>query len=272
MALFGSGISQLVGVAGSLYLENAKLVENYGSVGAAIKAVLTPTTLFAGSLVGTVAAGIAMAKWATDSTVALSNLANQTGTTLTEMQGLEKLGSIKGLNTEEFEKGMSQFGSLTQQAANNMGQLNTLFLSNGKSASTLAQNVGTFANLMASATSDAQRYAILTEEGLPASAQWVAVWKQGGDAIKQATDEAAKFGTTADQSMVGKARAAQERWNGFWESFFSGAKRATLALADLATSSPTMTVQELNAQRDRHVAKPMGQSYGPFEMAGPPEP
>lgn len=221
-----------------LVQQGTQIADIFGSsrtatVGGAIKQVtsgiasfLSPMRLLAGgvALAGT-AAYVAYGQWKSFA-LALDDTAKQAGVTSGEMAKLQASASFKGIDSEEFTKGITSFSQQVYLAKQNAGGLLDVFRANGQQVGTFTGSLEKAADLIQRAGSDQQRLVLLQQMGLPANMQWVRLMSQGADGIRRAKEEAANFGTAANDDMVRKAREFDEAWNKAWTNFGLGWKNA----------------------------------------------
>ncbi len=69
---------------------------------------------------------------------------------------------------------------------------------------------------------------VLQQAGLPATQQWVNLLSQGSAGLQDAVNQAAKFGSAADEQMIARARQFDESWNKSWTNFTTQAKDAVI--------------------------------------------
>jgi hypothetical protein len=255
--------------AAALYIENAHLFEGIGSTESALGRLLTPTNLAIGAFAGLAVGAGMLVESAIKSQVALGDLADRTQTTVSAIHALQSAASFKGIDTDEFTKGMEKFGELSAEARENMGSMAELFRANGVAAGSFGQNISTAADLIKNTNSEAQKYAIIQQLGLPPTHQWVTLLSQGSAGIAAATAEAQKFGSVADDALIAKARAADENWNRFWTNFKSGAQNATLSTIDLVSSLSDKLNATLHALTGVSGAAVLGAAYR-GELLGSP--
>lgn len=211
-----------------------------GTAGGAIKqiasgiaSVITPMRLLAG---GTALAGaaayVAYGQWKAFA-LALDDTAKQAGTTSGEMAKLQAAASFKGIDNEEFTKGITSFSQQVYLAKQNAGGLLDVFRANGQQVGTFTGSLEKAADLIQRASSDQQRLVLLQQMGLPANMQWVRYMDQGAEGIRRAKEQAAAFGTAANDEMVQKAREFDEAWNKAWTNFGLGWKNAFVGAAGM---------------------------------------
>jgi hypothetical protein len=226
LAVFGGSMGQVAGTAGLLYTENAHLIEGFGGFKSVISGILTPGNI----LVGVLAAIATGAALTVDSIIkegaAFSDLADKTDSTSQSLQQISK--SATGLSTTDFTTGLQQFATLSVQAKDNIGSLAGLLHANGDAAGTMVDDLAQVADLVKNATSDAQKYNILTEAGLPATQQWVQWLSQGGAAIKAAATAISPV-NLAQQQLIDTAKQFDQEWTDSWKSFKADAQDAALS-------------------------------------------
>jgi hypothetical protein len=199
-------------------------------LGGSVAGMLTPTRLLGASLVGLGVGGYAAFQSWKNFALTLDDVAKQAGETSSKMAQLQAVASFKGIDAEEFAKGVGTFSQQIYLAKQNMGGLVEVLRANGVSAAGNFTTIfGKAADLIKNASGEQQRLVLLQQMGLPATMDWVRLMSQGSDGIKKASDEAAKFGGVANDEMVKKAREADQEWNKFWTNFSQGAKQATVS-------------------------------------------
>lgn len=196
----------------------------------AVTGFLTPMRLLGGvtALAG-VAAYVAYGQWKSFA-LALDDTAKQAGVTSGEMAKLQASASFKGINNEEFTKGITSFSQQVYLAKQNAGGLLDVFRANGQQVGTFTGSLEKAADLIQRASSDQQRLVLLQQMGLPANMQWVHLMSQGADGIRRAKEEAANFGSAANDQMVMKAREFDEAWNKAWTNFSTQARGSVVTV------------------------------------------
>jgi len=191
--------------------------------------LISPTTLVVGGLAA-VAAGSYMAISAMAATgKQFDDTARSAGTTISQLRDLAMAASFKGIQTPDFLKAMDRFASNVYEAQHNMGGLADVFRANNTSAKDFNDYLAKAADLIRNASSDQQRLQILQQMGLPATMDWVRFLSQGSAGIREAAAEAAKFGATADEAMIAKARQFDEAWSKAIQSWSTGFKSGFLS-------------------------------------------
>lgn len=201
-----------------------------GTVGGAFKQLVNyigPVNLLAGGVVALAAGGVAAVNSVAQLGKQFDDTAKKAGTTLGYVRDLAVAASFKGIDNNEFLKGIDRFGASVYDAKNGMGGLAEVFRANGKSASDFAGYLEKAADLIKNAKSDQQRLALLQEMGLPATMEWVRFLSQGAEGIRQATVEAAKLDPQFAE-LVAKSRKFDEAWNTSWANFKRGAQNAVI--------------------------------------------
>lgn len=208
-----------------------------GTVGGAIKQVasgianfLTPMRLLAGGVaLAGAAAYVAYGQWKSFA-LALDDTAKQAGVTTGEMSKLQAAASFKGIDSEEFTKGITSFSQQVYLAKQNAGGLLDVFRANGQQVGTFTGSLEKAADLIQRAGSDQKRLVLLQQMGLPANMQWVRLMSQGAEGIRRAKEEAANFGSAANDEMVRKAREFDEAWNKAWTNFSQQARSSVVTV------------------------------------------
>jgi hypothetical protein len=226
LALLGPQFGQTAGMAALLYIDNAHLVGGFSGLRSAISGLLTPTNLLIGSFVAIAAGSLIAYNAIKAQELAMGELSERTESTVQSLHGLESVAAFKGIDTADFLKGMTQFSDLTAQAKDNMGSLADLFRANNVQAGSFTQNLYKAADLIANARTEAQKYQLLQQMGLPVTREWVQYLSQGSVGIQDAARAAAQFGGAADEQLIKRAREFDEAWNTGWKNFTTGAKAA----------------------------------------------
>lgn len=184
-----------------------------GGFGRQVAGVLTPARLLAGGVVGIGAAFAYTLVNITQTAKAFDDVSRSIGTTTGQLHSLQQAASFKGIGQDDFLKTMQQFGGAVYEAQHNMGGLADVMRANGKSAKDFNGYLEQAADLIKNAASDQARLQLLQQMGLPATMDWVRFLSQGKDGIRKATEEAAKFNSSAEGQLIASARKFDEAWN-----------------------------------------------------------
>lgn len=241
------GVSLVSGQSPFMVLaqQGTQIADIFGSsgtatVGGAIKQVtsgianfITPMRVLGGvtALAGA-AAYVAYGQWKSFA-LALDDTAKQAGVTTGEMAKLQASASFKGIDSEEFTKGITSFSQQVYLAKQNAGGLLDVFRANGVQVGTFTGSLEKAADLIQRAGSDQQRLVLLQQMGLPANMHWVRYMDQGAEGLRRAKEQAAAFGTAANDNMVTKAREFDEAWNKAWTNFGLGWKSAFVGAGNM---------------------------------------
>jgi hypothetical protein len=236
LALLSPGLGGTAAALAAIYIENSHVAEGFSGLRAAIGELITPQNLLIGGIVALVAGGALALKWVADQEVAFANLADRTGTAATALHSLESAAAFKGINADDFSKSMEKFSELTAQAQDHMGGLAEVFRANSVAAGTLEENFSKAADLIKNAKDSASQYAIIQQMGLPPTAAWVELLRQGSVGIASARAEASALGGELDASLVQRAKDFSEAWNKSWSNFTNDAKKAVLGTYGLFES------------------------------------
>ena len=192
----------------------------------AVTGFLTPMRLLGGvtALAG-VAAYVAYGQWKSFA-LALDDTAKQAGVTSGEMAKLQASASFKGINNEEFTKGITSFSQQVYLAKQNAGGLLGVFRANGQQVGTFTGSLEKAADLIQRAGDDQQRLVLLQQMGLPANMKWVGLLEQGSAGLARLKGQTTEFGSAANDQMVMKAREFDDAWNKAWTNFGLGWKGA----------------------------------------------
>lgn len=223
-----------------------------GTVGGALKQVgsgilsfLTPVRALGLGITAVGVAGYYMSQSLKSDLLVLDDMSKAAGTTINNMRALQTAAAVKGINTEDFAKGMTSFASATYLAKNNMGGLADVFAVNNVRAKSFDDAMEKAADLIKNASSDQQRLQLLQQMGLPATMEWVRLLSGGSEAIKKARDEAVNFNSTAEGQLVASARKFDEAWNSattkIGQYFKSWMLDALTGLANLTSKAAVFT-------------------------------
>lgn len=193
-------------------------------VGSGIASFLTPVRALS---LGVAAAGATAyafySNWHT-ATLQLDDTAHSIGVTTSQLSKLQAASSFKGINAEDFTKGITSFAQGVYDAKNNLGSLAEVFQANNMRAGDFNTSLGKAADLIKNARNDQQRLVLLQQMGLPATMQWVRLLSGGADGLKKAQEAAAEF--SANDNLVASARRFDEAWNRGWTNFGLNARSA----------------------------------------------
>jgi hypothetical protein len=203
----------------------------FKSAAGSLLGLLSPTALVITGLAAVGAAGYLAISSVANMAKQFDDTSRAIGITSDKLHGLEQAAAFKGIDTADFLKAMEKLGASVYDAQHGMGELATTFRANNVHAKDFNDYLGKAADLIKNASSDQQRLQILQSMGLPATMQWVRYLSQGSEGIKKATEEAIKFGNSAEGQMVAKARAFDEAWDTGWKKFKSGAQSAIVDIA-----------------------------------------
>lgn len=199
-------------------------------IGSGIAGIITPMRLLAGaSALAGGAAYIAYSSWKTFA-LGLDDAAKQAGVLSSEMAKLQAAASFKGIASEDFTKGITNFSQQVYLSKTNAGGLLEVFRANGVAARDFTGSLEKAADLIKNARNDQQRLVLLQQMGLPATMEWVRLMSDGAEGIRRAKAQAAEFGGTMHDQMVVKAREFDEAWNKSWTNWTLGAKGAVVTV------------------------------------------
>jgi hypothetical protein len=155
---------------------------------------------------------------------ATGNAAELAAVSYQKFQGLQTSAAYKGISNEAFNSAMVEFNREVDEAKRGVGDLKSLLSINGQTVSDTAATFGKVADLVAKARTEAQKFQILQEAHLPASAAFVKYMEQGGAAIKAQGDSASKL---TDQ-QIADAKRVNDAWNRMWTDFETSGKKAAV--------------------------------------------
>lgn len=203
----------------------------FGGFARQIGSVITPARLLATGVVGIGAAFAYSLVSITQTAKAFDDVSRAVGTTTGQLHSLQQAASFKGIGQDEFLKTMQQFGGAVYEAQHNMGGLADVMRNNGKSAKDFNGYLEQAADLIKNATNDQARLQLLQQMGLPATMDWVRFLSQGKDGIRKATEEAAKFNSSAEGQLIASARKFDEAWNTATTKLVNSFKAAMIDIA-----------------------------------------
>lgn len=140
------------------------------------------------------------------------------------LQGLQTAAGYKGVGGAEFLDTMLKFNQQVDEAKAGLGSLGALFRANGVSAKGTEDAFFKVADLVKNARTEADKFNILQQAGLPASREFVKLMEQGAGAIRRQSAEAATF----SDEQLRKAQEIDERFNKLWTDFTRRGKLAAL--------------------------------------------
>ncbi len=141
-----------------------------------------------------------------------------------QLQGITTAANFVGVATKDFQATMVKFNQEVDKSKDGLGSLAALFRTNNVSATDTADAFFKVADLVKNARSEADKFSIAQQAGLPATTEMIRLLQQGGSAIRQTMEEARKL--TDDQ--VREAQVIEDRWNKMWTNFTQFAKTAIL--------------------------------------------
>lgn len=167
---------------------------------------------------------------------ATADISQRVGTTGAKFQGLQTAASYKGVGNDTFNSAMLGFNQQIDLARHGLGDLQTLLRSNGKTVSDTATTFGVVADLVKNAGSEAEKFSILQQAGLPATREFAKLMEQGGASINKQADAAGKL----SQQQLDDAKRINDAWNKGWTDFENWGKRAVVnvltKMGELGTS------------------------------------
>lgn len=157
-----------------------------------------------------------------------ADTAGMVGISFQKFQGLSTAAAYKGVSGDAFNAGMLKFNEQIDLARNGLGSLQGLLRANGKTVGDTATTFNVVSDFVKNAASEAQKFSILQQAGLPATREFVKYMEQGASAITKQSDAARKL---TDQ-QIEDARRVQELWNKGWVDFERWGKSATVSVFD----------------------------------------
>jgi hypothetical protein len=202
-------------------------------------------TGFSGGIVamggGALAAGLAL-KGMLDYVVSankgladMQTVAHQVGLTLTDFQGIQFGGAIKGLSADQLNAGLEKSASLLNDASRNSNSLSKELEANGLSVKNangqlISENqlLGIAANLIKNAANPGDQLAIAQMLGF--TKEWIPLLEQGAGAMSGLAAEAKAAGAIIDDSTIQKAAEFDTQWRKSSVEFSSYMKAALVGL------------------------------------------
>lgn len=153
---------------------------------------------------------------------ATADTAQRIGVGGQQFQGLQTAAGYKGIAGADFASAMLAFNQQVDQARNGLGSLQVLLRANGSTVSDTATTFGRVADLVRNAGSEAQKFSILQQAGLPATREFARLMEQGSGSLNKAVAASAKV---TDQQLA-DAQRVNDKWNEIWTNFENWGKRA----------------------------------------------
>lgn len=176
---------------------------------------------------------LAVYVWGLNSAIAATaDSAQRSGVGGGAFQGLQTAAAYKGVSNNDFNGAMVAFNVQVDLAKRGLGDLKTLLSSNGKTVGDTATTFGVVADMVKNASSEAAKFSILQQAGLPTSAAFVKYMEQGSAAIKAQADAAGKLSQKQQDEIV-KIDAA---WQQGWTNFENWGKRAIVNVFEAASN------------------------------------
>jgi hypothetical protein len=155
---------------------------------------------------------------------ATADSAQRSGITGSTFQGLGTAAAYKGVSGDNFNTAMVAFNQQVELAKHGLGDLKTLLAQNGKTVGDTATTFGIVADMVKNAQSEAAKFWILQQAGLPSTREFAKLMEQGAGAIKKEADAATKL---TDQQLE-DAKRVDEAWQKGWTDFENWGKRAVV--------------------------------------------
>jgi hypothetical protein len=163
--------------------------------------------------------------WGLNAAIATTaDTAGRVGVSGSRFQGLTTAAAYQGVTGDQFNAGMLAFNQQVDLAKNGLGTLQILLKANGKTVSDTATTFGMVADLVKNAGSEAQKFSILQQAGLPATREFARLMEQGGAAIGKQADAAHKL----TQQQLEDAKRINDAWQQGWVDFENWGKRAVV--------------------------------------------
>lgn len=158
----------------------------------------------------------------------IGDTAQRTGIGSGNLQGFQFAAQVRGVGGAEFLDTMVKFNREVNDAQRGLGSLAALFRANGVAAKGTEDAFLKVADLVRNARTEADKFSILQQAGLPASREFVKLMEQGADAIRRQAAEASKF----TDEQIAKAKKVDEEFNALVVRLQKIGKQAALAFFD----------------------------------------
>lgn len=152
------------------------------------------------------------------------DVASRTGIGGQAFQGIGTAAGYKGIGTGQFADDMLKFNTQVDRAKSGLGDLSALFRANGVSVRDTEDAFFKVADLVKNAASEAAKFSILQQAGLPATRDYVRLFEQGSAALREQANAAQKL----SDDQLEQARKLEDRWNEMWTNFNRWGKAAIL--------------------------------------------
>ncbi|MDP1867004.1 MAG: hypothetical protein Q8L13_11775 [Bradyrhizobium sp.] len=147
----------------------------------------------------------------------MNTMAKQVGLTLSDFQGVQFGGQIKGMTEAQINAGLEKSAALLNDAQRNANSLSKQFEANGVSirnanGQLISQNqlLGAAADMIKRARDPGDQLAIAQMLGF--TKEWIPLLEQGSGAMADLTDEARKAGAVIDDETIAKAVEFDREW------------------------------------------------------------
>ncbi|HWV44133.1 hypothetical protein [Pseudorhodoplanes sp.] len=158
----------------------------------------------------------------------VGDTAQRTGINSGNLQGFQFAAQVKGNNPAEFLDTMLKFNREVGEAQRGLGSLATLFRANGLAAKDTEDAFLKVADLVRNSRTEADKFSILQQAGLPATREMVKLMEQGADAIRRQAAEASKI----PDAEIELARRRDEQFAALVARLEKYGKQAALAFFD----------------------------------------
>jgi hypothetical protein len=147
----------------------------------------------------------------------LGSSARRLGIGATDLQGYEGAALSKGIDTTQFLAGAQGLAAALNEAKTNANDLWRLFQLNGGQVRSFEEAMLRVADMVKNARTEQDKFNILQQASLPASAEWVKFMEQGADQIRQQAAEFKKY--ASDNAMISQAQRFDDAWKIAWANF-----------------------------------------------------
>lgn len=183
---------------------------------------LNPTIIAGTAVVGLYIAALTVLVKTLKEAAEVNITAKQSGTSGDFIQGLGNAFSAMGGQSKEIVGGMVQFNQQVDDAARGVGSLAVLLRGTGTQVKGTEDAFFKVVDLISNARSEAEKFSLAQQAGLPSSAKAIEFYSQGAKKIREQQDE-------YDKLSLAQLKAAEEldkKFNAIWTNFTTMGKKA----------------------------------------------
>ena len=209
--------------------------------------VATLTRRFVVGFAVTQIRSLVSAVWNLNSEMAkVGDIGRLTGTGGQQIQGLQSIAAVKGLDSGKFLDDMTNFARQVSLAKIGVGDLAMLLGQTGKPVTDVADAFFRVADLVKNAKTEMAKLSILQQAGLPATYQFVNLMEQGSSAIKAASAATTKF----TESQLKEAKELAEQFNSIVDAATRLAKLGVVKVFGLDWSAEDKLMEQLRKEEE----------------------